>query len=244
MNKITEYIQKVSKLIETVEKTQIEAIERACEAVAECLKNDGMIYTFGTGHSHMLAEEIFYRAGGLIKVYPILDEPLMLHTGASRSSMMERLQGYAELLINNNLGIKKGDIMFVFSNSGRNTVSVEMAIEAKKAGMTVICITNLKHTSCVTSRHPSGMRLFEVCDIVINNCGEIGDSCISIGDVTCGPTSTVIGSMIMQAIICGAVDRLTEQGIRPEVFLSGNIDGSDVINEKYIKKYNNQIKIL
>jgi len=244
MNKAVEYMQSAIELAKTVAETQESAIMAAAKAVADALQGGGTVYTFGTGHSHIMAEEIFYRAGGLVKVYPILDDPLMLHTAAARSSEMERLSGYAKLLIENNLGIKENDVMFIFSNSGRNTVSVDMAMCAKEKGMKTVCITNMNHTKSVTSRHPSGKLMYEVCDIVIDNCGCIGDAAIDIGGKMVGPTSTVIGAMVMQAIVCGAVEMLQQRGVEPEVFLSGNIDAGDAANEKYIKKYSGQIRIL
>ena len=166
MDKITEYFAEASRLLHLVSTTQHEPIRQAAEAVAKTLGAGGMVFAFGTGHSHMLAEELFYRAGGLVKVYPILDEPLMLHTNASRSSHMERLSGYAATLLEDGCDPQSGDVLFLFSNSGRNTVPVDMAVEAKKRGVTVICITNLNHSRSVASRHPSGQKLYEVCDIV------------------------------------------------------------------------------
>lgn len=244
MNKSEEYFEVTAKLLRRVADTQQNALEAVAQAVADALCAGGTVYAFGTGHSHILAEEIFYRAGGLVKVFPILDEPLMLHTGASRSSKMERLSGYAEKLINNHLGIRPGDVMFIFSNSGRNTVSVDMALEARKKGMKVICITNLRHAASVTSRHPSGEKLCDVCDIVLDNCGEIGDAAVTVGENVCGPTSTVIGAAMLQAIVCRSVEIMTENGITPEVFKSSNMDGGDEINEQFIEKYHHVIKIL
>ena len=192
----------------------------------------------------MLAEELFYRAGGLVKVYPLLDEPLMLHINASRSSHLERLPGYAHTLLEDGPTLCPGDVMFVFSNSGRNTVSVDMAMGAKRRGLTVICITNLAHSSSVTSRHPSGKNLYEVCDIVIDNCGAIGDAAISIGDLVCGPTSTVVGAAILQSIVCRTIELMQNAGIASEVFRSSNVDGGDELNEAYIQKYRGQIRML
>lgn len=244
MKKIEQYFDEVARILDEVRTSQNQKIKLAAYAAAMALENSGTVYTFGTGHSHILAEEIFYRAGGLVKVYPILDEPLMLHTNASRSSFMERIPGYARTLIDSYSGIKPGDIMFIFSNSGRNTVSVDMAIEAKSKGMTVVCITNIKHSYSVTSRHHSGKKLYEVCDIVIDNCGSIGDAAIGIGNDVCGPTSTVVGAAIMQSVVCGTVEKLLADGYSPEVFKSGNIDGGDSANEKYIQKYRGEIRIL
>ena len=122
MDKITEYFAEASRLLHLVSTTQHEPIRQAAEAVAKTLGAGGMVFAFGTGHSHMLAEELFYRAGGLVKVYPILDEPLMLHTNASRSSHMERLSGYAATLLEDGCDPQSGDVLFLFSNSGRNTL--------------------------------------------------------------------------------------------------------------------------
>lgn len=243
MKKFEEYFEELSRVIAEVRETQTSAIESAVAAVAETLVNGGTVFTFGTGHSHILAEEIFYRAGGLAKVYPILDSPLMLHINASRSSKMERIGGYAETLWD---GIETGanDVIFIFSNSGRNAVPVDMALSAKARGLKVVCITNLKHTKSVESRHPAGKKLYEVSDVVIDNCGTIGDAAIAVGEYVCGPTSTAVGAAIMQAIVCGAVEKVLEAGGTPEVFMSGNVDGGDAVNEAYLEKYRKEIRIL
>lgn len=199
---------------------------------------------FGTGHSHMLAEELFYRAGGLVKVYPILDEPLMLHKNASRSSQVERLSGYAATLLGNGISPTGKDTAFIFSNSGRNAVPVEMALEMKQRGVCTICITNLAQSSRSVSRHASGLRLFELCDIVIDNCGCDGDAAMEIGNYRCGPTSTVIGVAVLQAIVCGVAARLQECGMMPEIFCSSNVDGGDALNHVLIERYRQEIPML
>ena len=239
MNSTKRYFEELKTVLDCVETTQSDAIESASKACADALLNGKMIYTFGTGHSHILAEEIFYRAGGLAAIYPILEEPLML-THAARSSQMERIEGYAKLLLEDVDPIS-GSVMFIFSNSGRNTVSVEMALEAKKRNITVICITNMKHTATSASRHPSGKKLYEVSDIVIDNCGCIGDASVELFGRKSGATSTAIGSAILQAITCRTVE-LCEG--KAEVFSSANVDGGDEINHSYIEKYKPIVKPL
>ena len=123
----------------------------------------------------MLAEEPFYRAGGLACVYPILETDLMLHEGASKSSGYERLEGLGNLVVSNaNLG--KGDVLFVASNSGRNCAVIDAAVEAKKRGAITVAITSINHTTQVASRHSSGLNLYQVCDHVLDNGGELGDA--------------------------------------------------------------------
>ncbi|MBD5133739.1 MAG: SIS domain-containing protein [Clostridiales bacterium] len=244
MSKSKQYFSNAIDLLKKVSDTQSESIRQAVDAVSDTLKRDGMIFAFGTGHSHMLAEELFYRAGGLVKVYPIFDESLMLHANATRSSQVECLPGYAATLVENGPEMKAGDVIFIFSNSGRNAVPIEMAMQAKSRGLCVICITNLAHSSSVTSRHSSGKKLYELCDIVIDNCGVIGDTSVKIGGLTCGPTSTVAGAAILQAIVCGVVERLQEDGAVPEVFISGNVDGGHEKNQVYYEKYRKLIRML
>lgn len=238
------YFQELHRLLDTVATTQEQAIRQAVLAVADTLAQGGTLYAFGTGHSHMLAEELFYRAGGLVKVHPILDDALMLHIGASRSSALERLPGYAETLLDHGISLTRKDVLFIFSNSGRNAVPLEMAMAARERGTKVICITNLAHSSQAVSRHSSGLRLFELSDIVIDNCGAVGDAAMTVGPYTCGPTSTVIGAAILQAIVCGVVEELQRRGIAPEVFCSSNVDGGDEINHRWIEQYRREIPIL
>lgn len=243
MSMLNRYFEQIHQLLDRVADSQNQAIDKATVAVAETLKQGGTIYAFGTGHSHMLAEELFYRAGGLVKVHPIFEEPLMLHIGASESSQLERKEGYAAQVLAK-APISDKDVVFIFSNSGRNAVPVESAIVAKETGATVICITNLAHSGSSSSRHPSGKRLFEICDIVIDNCGVIGDSVMELGKYMCGPTSTVIGAAILQSIACGAVEKLQQWGVEPEVFCSANVDGGDAINHVLIEKYKQEIPML
>lgn len=92
--------------------------------------------------------------------------------------------------------------------------------------------------------HPSGEKLYQLCDIVIDNCGVIGDTSIEIGNLMCGPTSTVVGAAILQAITCGVVERLQEDGVIPEVFISGNVDGGHEKNQVYYQKYRKLIRML
>ncbi|MBQ9545223.1 MAG: SIS domain-containing protein [Clostridia bacterium] len=238
------YADLIRALLDKLEKTQSENIGLACSAAADALQNGGMIYAFGTGHSHMLAEELFYRAGGLVRVVPVFDDPLMLHVGASRSSEIERLPGYAATLFGQWRDPKKNDVFFIFSNSGRNAVPVEAALEMKARGVKTVAVTNLAHSRASASRHDSGKRLFEICDIVIDNGGCVGDAALDIGGSVCGATSTVIGAAIVQMIACGTVDELIQRGVEPEVFKSSNVDGGDEINHEYIKKYQKEIPIL
>ncbi len=243
MNSIDLFCENLNRVLADVFETQRENIETAARAAANTLLRGGMIYTFGTGHAHILAEEIFYRAGGLVKVYPIYDERLMLHISASESSHWERKEGLARELFAAS-GVKKGDTVFVFSNSGRNCAPVEAAICTRELGATAIGVTNLTHSRASSPRNPYGKRLFEVSDIVIDNCGCLGDAAIPVCGRVLGPTSTAVGAAIMQATVCRIFELTDEAGFPAETFMSSNVDGGDEANEGYIKKYSGIIPAL
>lgn len=236
------YFKQIQTKLSVIE-DQVPKIETAADWVANTLSRDGFIYTSGTGHSHMFAEEIFYRAGGFARVVPILDDALMLHKDASYSTEVERMEGYAEKLLKD-YSISDRDVFIISSNSGRNTVSIEMAILAKQKGAKVIVVTNLKHTQSVDSRHPSGKKLYEIADLFFDNGGEIGDAAVAIEgfEFKVGATSTVIGTIILQSIMVQATENLIQMGIKPEVFSSSNSDEGEEHNEALIRKYKGIVK--
>ncbi len=245
MSKAVEYFENLNKIIARIATEQIDNIEKAARAVADTLENGGRIHTFGTGHSHMLAEEIFYRAGGLVNVNPILETGLMLHESASKSTVLERLEGYGEILMDDH-DVKAGDLLFLFSNSGRNGVAIDLALIAKEKGITTVVITNMEHTMQGKSRHSSGKKLYELGTIVIDNCGCIGDASMLIPEIgrNVAPTSTSAGAAILNAIEARAVEMMFADGFTPEVFSSSNVDGGDEINNAYVAKYKKEIRSL
>jgi len=205
---------------------------------SETLKNGGLIHTFGTGHSHLLAEEIFYRAGGLAPVYPILDERLMLHKNVIQGSQNERLPGlYEELLAGH--PIKSGDTVIIISNSGGNQVSIDLAIKARELGAFVCALTSLNTAGSSSARATTGKKLHHYADVVLDNCGIAGDALIEIPGVAfkVGPTSTVVGAALLQAMVVGIVQMLQSQGFHAEVFLSSNMQGGDESNQALFAKY-------
>ena len=237
-------MEEIGRLVSEVPRTQAKAVEAAAERVADALCTGGFVFTFGTGHSHLLAEEIFYRAGGLARVCPIFADGLMLHRAAAASSQLERASGLAAPLLDDVDAVAYGGVMFLFSNSGCNTVAVDMALEAKQRGLSTVCITNLRHAARSTSRHPDGKKLCDVCDVVIDNMGCYGDAAVTVGDAVTGATSTVIGAMLLQAVVCRGIELAQERGTSPEVFHSANTAGGDEANEAMIRKYKPYVRAL
>jgi uncharacterized phosphosugar-binding protein len=242
---IDRYFQKVNERLELVLKNEKEKIKKAAYAVSEAIQKGGIIQLFGCGHSHILTEEVFYRAGGLVPVKPIFVEPLMLHEGAVRSSMLERENNFAQEFIADE-DIRPEDVFFVLSTSGRNPVPIDVTLTAKNKGAYTIVITSLEYSLSQPSRHQSGKLLYEVADLVIDNYSVKGDAILSHESVSVpfSPTSTVVGSAILNAIFAEAIVLMAEKGVEPPIFLSGNIEGTDDHNNKLIEKYKERIPIL
>ena len=220
-------------------------ITQAATLLSTSLSTGGWIYACGTGHSHLLAEEIFYRAGGFARVRPLLLPQLMLHESATGSTDEERKEGYAPILFQDYV-ITKNDVLLISSNSGRNAVPIELARYASEMGAKVVVITNLAHSKSVTSRHASGLKLYQLGDVVLDNFGEIGDAALSLDglDTPVGPTSTSIGTALLQAICVEATAQLLAQGIIPEVFASSNSDQGASHNDALLKTYKPLVKML
>ena len=237
MSAIDTYMSQLSTLLETTWKTQSAPMEQAARHIADCLKNGGMIYTFGTGHGHLLALEIFYRAGGMARVCPILDEKLMLHISAAGSTLEERKEEWVDTLLER-YPIHGGDVLISISNSGRNAVPVLLAHEARKRGAFVIALTSMNHSSAVTSRNSLNLRLFETADLILDNGGVLGDASVRFSDgAMVGPTSTAIGAAMLQAIVCRVKELSLEEGFEADFFQSSNVDGGDAWNDKLIERY-------
>ena len=161
MKKNFKYMNLVDDLFEKVNKSQSENIKEVAKLFAENIKNNKIIHMFGTGHSHMMGIEMFVRAGGLANVNAMLDPDTITATGARRSGALERLSGLADVIYDT-YKIEAGDIMIISSNSGRNSMPIEMALRAKSEGVYTIALTNLKQSQAAKSRHKSGKKLYEI----------------------------------------------------------------------------------
>ncbi|CQR46265.1 Phosphoheptose isomerase [Paraliobacillus sp. PM-2] len=217
---------------------EVENIKEAAAYVTNSCEQDGRLYVFGSGHSHMIAEEIYIRAGGLAFVKAILPTEVMLHEMPNKSTFVERLTGYSESLLDL-YKVEQKDTLMVVSNSGRNNVPVEMCLAAKKKGMKVIAITSVKGSKDVASRHASGKKISDVADVTIDNHAPKGDAGYYIENfqVPVGGSSDFTGIAIAQALITTVVSNLVQKGIEPPVFRSSNVDGADDYNNQLFETY-------
>ena len=238
MDVASRYLDFLQEKFQEIRDHELPNINKAAEIVAECCLNGGRFYVFGTGHSHMVAEELYIRAGGLALVRGILPPEMMLHEMPNKSTYMERMEGYSQAMIEL-YEVDEKDAIMVISNSGRNAVPVEMCMAAKEKGAKVIAMTSMQHSTHCESRHHSGKKMYEIADVTIDNCAEKGDAVFKIDglDTGIGPTSGATGVAIAQALICVVVDILVKAGMQPPVFKSSNVDGGDAYNAELFKKY-------
>lgn len=238
-----QYLQAVTRLLERMSDSEGLDRENAAECIARCFESGGLLHVFGTGHSHLLALELFYRAGGFPQVNPILVEELMLHRSASGSTHHER-DGAMLVAIRERVAFESKDVLLVISNSGGNDVCVGLAAHAQGSGVPVIALTSLQTAESSKARS-QGAKLHQIADIVIDNCGVEGDAMIEFADgLRVGPTSTVMGAVILNAIMVRVAELLIDRGVTPEVFWSSNMRDGDVHNAELVRKYGSRVGAL
>lgn len=241
-----EYLDGLIIVLERIKREQNDNIRQAGLLIADALAAGGVIHMFGTGHSHLIADEAFFRAGGIAAVNPILDERLIFLKGALESTRAEQQSGLARSLLERE-DVQSKDAAVIISNSGRNAAPVEMALELKGRGLSVIAITNLEQSRSSASRHSSGKRLFEIADVVVDNCVPTGDALLNMPGLRApiGPSSTVAGAAIVNAIIISAVSELLKQGIPVPILPSANLDGiSEEVLGDILRSYRKRIRYL
>ncbi|MGW0470938.1 sugar isomerase domain-containing protein [Streptomyces coeruleorubidus] len=221
-------------------------VAAAAELVAECVRADGVVQAFGTGHSQALVLELAGRAGGLVPTNRLSIADLVLYGGEDPAvlddPLLERRAGVAARLYDL-AAPNPQDLFVVISNSGVNSVIVEMALHAKEHGHRVLALTSLAHTRAVPAAHPSGRKLADIADVVLDNAAPRGDSLLELpgGGSVCA-LSTLTGVMLVQMTVAEAAGRLLAAGERPPVYVSANVPGGFEGNLELEKKYAGRIR--
>lgn len=241
----TQYLHEVSSRLERLAGPH-KPIEDAIAVVADALEAGGVLQAFGTGHSEAFAMEIAGRAGGLIATNRIPLRALVLRGGRDASILggaaLERDPNVARDLLAL-YDIQPKDVFIIASNSGVNGSIVGLAIAAKERGHTVIAVTSLEHTNRVQPKHPSGKRLSEVADIVIDNLAPFGDSTMALeGGIGVGAVSSITAAFIAQRITLGVAETIRQRGKTPPVYISANIPGGDEHNRALEDLYGDRIR--
>ncbi len=243
MNAADAYFDNLIRLIGTARTTQKDAMETAARWMSEATVNGRNLFAFGCSHAGLLALELYYRTGGMVNINPIRAPGLNLdYDPVTMTSEMERMVGYGAIIADNQ-PIGAGDVVIVHSVSGRNPVPVDFAARCREKGAKVICLTSMESERNAVSRHPSGKLLADVSDLVLDNCGCVGDGSVTIDGVPekVGPTSTAVGAAILNAVVARCVELTVQAGFKAPVFRSANVDGGDEHNRAVLAEYKDHI---
>lgn len=241
---LDQYANQIVHSIRSIQENQRQTISQAAQLVCSTLRQNGLIYVFGCGHSHILAEETFYRAGGLVNVAPIFYEPLMLHEGAAESSRLEKQSGLAQQVLDSYM-LKDTDMLFCISTSGINPVPVEVAEAVHRQGLPVVAICSGAYRDD-PSRSPDGKHLHQVADLWLDNLAPHGDACLQPEGfpIKTTPLSTITGVFLMNAILAEGMALALQEGYSVPAYLSGNISGGAERNRALIEQFQPRIRHL
>ena len=238
-------VRTMRAVIDRVVTTQRDAVSTAARLCADALAGDGILQAFGTGHSQAFAMEIAGRAGGLVAANRLALKQLVMSGKATPEEVVdpsaERNIEFAQRLWALH-DISAADVFLIASNSGGNAATIEIARLARQNGNPVVAVTSVAHSSAVTSTHPSGKRLFEEADVVVDNCGVIGDSAVELSvGATVTPTSSVTGALIAQMIVTEACGLLFARGAEVPVLTSVNVPEGKARNDELQARYGTRV---
>lgn len=239
-----EYFEKTTALLQAIKESELENIDAAASICAESIANGGLVFLFGAGHSRMMVEEMTPRQGGFVGFYPLVEQAVSNHAaivgmnGLRGPLYLEKYEGYAEEILKS---FKFGphDAFILISTSGIRPLIVEMGLGVKKRGMPVIGVVSRPHCEGSVPAHSSGKKLIDIADVVLNNHCPPGDCVLEQEGLEwrTGPTSTVLGGMLMNMLRAEVADKLLARGIKPEVLPShhfiGNVSAEEQLDRFY-----------
>jgi len=230
-------------VLEKIENTQMEAIDKSAKAITYCLENNGIWHLMDTGH--MLMYEAVGRTGGMMAVRPVRVSVEVSNPTRHRETdimkpkvFMDEIDGLPEYIIKKS-NMQSEDVLMIGSVSGINILPVEMAIYAHQNGITVIGLTSVEYSKFLQSQHKSGKRLYEVCDYIIDNCCDVGDTLVYVEELDQGicPASGIAASYIMWALQSRVIELLLADGKKPHVYMSNHMPGADQHNNHAWAEY-------
>jgi uncharacterized phosphosugar-binding protein len=238
------YLDQIHTLLDEMIATNADSLPAAARTIAASIPGGGIVHVFGSGHSSMLAQEIFYRAGGLACVNAMLDVNLTIF-GTSRPTWVERQEGYAASIFAS-YDVLPGEVMLIISTSGINAVPIEMALGARERGLITIAVGSRRAYADADSRHSSGSNLFQVADLVLDTCVPAGDAIVDLdeGHNRIGAVSTVLGAALLNELVIQTARRLQEAGEDVPAFRSQNVPGGDNANTALIERFRPRIPLM
>jgi len=228
-------LERLQQLLEP----QRQALDRAATLCTDAIASNGLVHLFGCGHSRMMCEEMTPRQGCFVGWHTIVELGLTFHNlivgpnGLRQTLHLEKTLGYAEQILRN-FAFGPKDVMIVISTSGIREVIIEMAEGARKRGLGVIGVLSKAHCEQARPAHPSGKKLIDVVDVVLDNGAPVGDSLLALDGCKhkTGPFSTVGGAMLMNMLRCEVAQRLVDRGIEPVFLPSHQFVGSRTVEEQ------------
>lgn len=233
------YYQEALARLQQLLEPQRAALDQAAALCTEAIARDGLVHLFGCGHSRMMCEEMTPRQGCFVGWHTIVELGLTFHNlivgpnGLRQSLHLEKTLGYAEQILRN-FAFGAHDVLIVVSTSGIREVIIEMAEGAKRRGLKVIALVSRVHCEQARPAHPSGRKLIDVADVVLDNGAPIGDCLLALDGCRhkTGPFSTLGGALVMNMLRCEVAQRLMQRGIEPVFLPSHQFVGSRTVEEE------------
>ncbi|MDD4000256.1 MAG: sugar isomerase domain-containing protein [Bacilli bacterium] len=237
-----QYFENMKKVLTKIEKTQKDNILKAAEYVVDSITNDGIWHILDTGH--MLMSEAVGRTGGMMALRPIkinceISNPTRFRDRAGRKKITyDMVEGFPEFVLGQ-ANFREKDVLVIGSVSGYNYLPVELALKAKTMGVKTIAITSVEYSSNLKSAHPSGLRLFEAVDVVLDNCSNYSDTLVDVSELNGSicPSSGIAASYLIWALQSSVVEKLIEKGLTPSVYISNHMPNATIKNNQAWKHY-------
>ena len=237
-------------MLNNIEATEKDALHTAAGIMADRIQEDVPVFVFGPGgHSNLGTQELFFRAGGLMHINPILDGGTLLSNGALRSMAIERLPGYGTIVMEKS-GFAAGDVLVLVNAYGINSAVIDAARYCKAVGGTLIAVTSVEHTSQIPTdhpaRHPSKQNLNDLADVTLDCKIPVGDAVVALDGVEqkVGALSTIGNAFLLNSLVMETLQILVSRGIVPPIWRSGNAPGGDEWNDRFIGRFQDRIRCL
>ena len=227
-----QWLSHARSVMDAIERTQVPAIRQAAELMANSIAAERWVHTFGCGHATIPVEEMYPRIGGFVGFHPIVELPLTFFTritgemGIHQFLFLERAEGYGQAIMKS-YTFDARDTMWIFSHTGINSVNIDIALRAKELGMRVVATGSAEQASSSTPRHPSGKKLFDLADVVIDTRVPAGDSSVPLAghQDNVGPVSTMAFVTVVWMTITTVAEILAARGVKLFIHPSHNVPG-------------------
>jgi uncharacterized phosphosugar-binding protein len=244
MNASLAYLREAKAILDRIQATQLEAIQKAAEIFTQSISNAGLVHMFGSGHSRIFVEEMFPRHGSFPGFHPIVELSLTYHNpvvgsnGQRQAMYLEHIEGFGNVILRNFV-FQEPDSFLIYSNSGVNEVVIDVALEAQRQKLPVVAVVSLDHCLAVPALHSSGKRLPDLADVTIDNCTPAGDALVRIEGLAdpVGPGSTIGAAAVTNMIKCAVAENLTRLGQPPIVLTSSYFIGSQASKARFDETY-------